>query len=76
MNLPNSVTKTQLSQRIGKRIAELRKRRDLSQSDLARLLMRDRQTIERLEKGRTNPTIYTLYEVANALGVSLEELLK
>ena len=38
--------------------------------------MKDRQTIERLENGKTNPTLYTLYEIASVLQEPVSELLK
>jgi transcriptional regulator with XRE-family HTH domain len=34
------------------------------------------QYISKLEQGRRNPTVVTLYELANALGVSHVELVK
>ncbi|HEY0740841.1 MAG TPA: helix-turn-helix transcriptional regulator [Chryseosolibacter sp.] len=36
---------------------------------------KDRQTIEKLDNGKVNPTAYSLYEMAKALGVSLSELI-
>lgn len=68
--------KEELARKIGKRIIQLRKKKGWSQSELARECFKDRQSIERVEAGHTNPTAYTLYEVASALGVSLAELVK
>ena len=65
-----------LNKKIGRRIAELRKKKGWSQSELARACMKDRQVIERLERGGTNATAYTLHEISTALGVSLDELVK
>ena len=59
--------KTELNRKIGLRIVELREAKDWSQADLARACGKDRQAIEKLENGRVNPTLYTLYEVAKAL---------
>jgi putative transcriptional regulator len=70
------VKKEQLNKKIGLRIIELREERNLSQSDLARACNKDRQAIEKLENGKVNPTIYTLYEVAKALDVPLTEIVK
>ena len=66
--------KEELQIKIGLRIIELREQKEWSQSDLARACNKDRQAIERLESGRFNPTIFTLYEVATALGVSLSKV--
>ena len=48
----------------------------LSQSDLARLTDKDRQSIHRLEKGEINPSIFYLSEVADAFKIPVSELLK
>ncbi|MCP9750453.1 helix-turn-helix transcriptional regulator [Ferruginibacter sp. HRS2-29] len=63
--------KQQLQIKIGKRIIELRESIGWSQADLARACMKDRQAIERLESGKGNPTLYTLYELANAMEMKL-----
>ena len=66
--------KNDLNKKIGLRIIELRKKKSWLQADLARACGKDRQAIEKLENGRSNPTLYTLYEVAKALEVSLSTL--
>ncbi len=70
------VKKEQLQKRIGQSIISLRKKKGWSQSDLARACNKDRQALEKLENGKVNPTLYTLYEVAQALEVELAELIK
>jgi len=66
--------KTDLNKRIGLRIVELRENKRWTQADLARACNKDRQAIEKLENGRVNPTLYSLYEIAKALEVSLNTL--
>ena len=68
------MTRDKLKIELGKRIIMLRGKKAWSQSDLARACNKDRQAIEKLENGKVNPTLYTLLEVANALEVSLPEL--
>ncbi len=68
------VNKEELKKKIGQRIVELRSQKGWNQSDLARACNKDRQAIEKLENGKVNPTIYSLLEIANALEVSLKEL--
>jgi putative transcriptional regulator len=68
------VKKNDLNKKIGQRIIDLRTKKGLSQSDLARACGKDRQAIEKLENGKVNPTLYTLYEIAGALEVSLSSL--
>ena len=64
------MTKKQLQEKVGKKIIEIRTKKGWSQSDLARASHKDRQAIEKLENGKVNPTIYTLYELAKALETS------
>ena len=66
--------KTDLNKKIGQRIIDLRTKKDWTQSDLARACGKDRQAIEKLENGKVNPTLYTLYEISKALEVSLISL--
>lgn len=68
------MTKEKLKKKIGDRIIDLRTQKGWSQSDLARACNKDRQAIEKIENGKVNPTLYTLLELANALGLSLPEM--
>lgn len=61
--------------KLGKRIVEIRKEKGISQAELARLCFKDPQSIERLENGKVNPSIYYLQEIANGLGVDIKEFL-
>jgi transcriptional regulator with XRE-family HTH domain len=67
-------TKDEILRRIGLRIRKIRESKDITQSELARLSDKDRQNIYRLEKGKINPSIYSLYEIAQALGVDLSDI--
>lgn len=58
--------------RIGKRIAELRKERGLSQIKLAQLTGIDSSNIGRIELGKYNPGLETLCKIADVLGVTLD----
>jgi len=69
------VKKPDLNKKIGQRIIDLRTKKGWSQSDLARACGKDRQAIEKLENGKVNPTLYTLYEMAKVLEVSLTTLI-
>lgn len=69
------MTKDELKKKIGQRIVELRTKKGWSQSGLARACNKDRQAIEKLENGKVNPTLYSLYEVAQALEISLDRLI-
>ncbi len=71
-------TRNNLLISIGSRIQKLRENKGFSQVDLAaRMLGKfDTTNISRIESGRTNPTIFTLYRIANALEVSIKELME
>lgn len=69
------MNKDELKKQIGLRIIELRTIKGWTQSDLARACNKDRQALEKLENGKVNPTLYSLYEISNALDVSLAELM-
>lgn len=58
--------------RIGKRIAELRKERGLSQTRLAQLTGFDRGYIAKIELGTFDIGIENLSKISNALGVMID----
>lgn len=66
--------KEDLQQKIGQRVIRLRMAKNWSQADLARASLKDRQSIERLENGKVNPSVYYLQEVAKALEVPLSKI--
>lgn len=59
-------------ERIGKRIAELRNEKDLSQAALAELSGVGQGHIARIEKGRYSVGIDVLAKIAGALGAKVE----
>lgn len=60
---------------IGKRIAELRRERGLSQEELAELAMLHRVTVAKYETGQVEPGALAIGRIADALGVSTDEIL-
>jgi transcriptional regulator with XRE-family HTH domain len=70
--------KSELLKKVGKKVQELRNEKGMKQVDLAAKIQGDIDTtnISRIESGRTNPTIYTLYRIAIALEVSLTDLIQ
>lgn len=67
--------KAEIQKKIGERIVELRTQLGWSQADLARACGKDRQAIEKLENGKVNPTVYSLYEVAKALETTVAKII-
>ncbi|OHB38816.1 MAG: transcriptional regulator [Phenylobacterium sp. RIFCSPHIGHO2_01_FULL_70_10] len=61
---------------VGRNVRRIRLQRDLTQEELAERSGFTQQYISDLERGRRNPTIVSLYELAQALGVSHVELVK
>ena len=61
---------------IGKNIRSFRKKAGLSQIDLAVAVGIDRAYLSEIENGHRNFTIMLLQNLATALSVSLEDLLK
>ena len=57
----------------GKRIAELRKKANLSQEKFAFKCDVDRTYIGTLERGEKSPTLNTIEKIARALGISKSE---
>lgn len=74
----SSMEKSELLKKVGNRIQELRNEKGMKQVDLAAKIQGDIDTtnISRIESGRTNPTIHTLYRIAEALEVSLTDLIQ
>lgn len=64
-----------MENKLGKRIANLRKEKNLKQEDLAQMLNISPQAISKWENDLTCPDISILPQLSNILGVSIDELL-
>ena len=60
---------------LGKRISSFRNKADLSQTDLAEKVMLSREHISLIERAERAPSIDTIVDIANVLGVSVDDLL-
>lgn len=60
----------------GKVLRELRERNNLSQEKLAEYCDLDRTYISLLERGLRQPTITTIFKIADALKISPSEVIK
>ena len=65
-----------ISKKLGANIKRIRLRRKMTQGDICRKLNMDRSYMSAIEGGKKNITIAKLDELANALDVSVDELLK
>ncbi|RZF60643.1 XRE family transcriptional regulator [Sphingomonas populi] len=61
---------------VGDNCARIRKARGYTQEQLADLSGLSQQYLSDLERGKRNPTVVTVYEIALALGVSHLDLLQ
>jgi transcriptional regulator with XRE-family HTH domain len=61
---------------VGRNVLRIRKNENITQERLAELSGFSQQYISGLEKGLRNPTVVTIYELSQALGVNYIELLK
>ena len=66
----------EISKKLGVNMKKVRTKKKLSQGALARLLEVDKGYISNIESGKKNPTLATIQRLADALGVSADELLK
>ncbi|WOC52216.1 helix-turn-helix domain protein [Bergeyella porcorum] len=68
--------KSHILKLVGKRIKDIRESKGLSQVELVGKMQGeiDPTNISRIEAGRTNPTLFTLFRLAEALEVDITEL--
>lgn len=59
---------------LGLKVRALREDRGLSQTELAYKIGKDQPSINRLEKGKVNPSIIYLLEICEGLEMSITEL--
>ncbi|KQT48155.1 transcriptional regulator [Devosia sp. Leaf420] len=59
---------------VGRNFARLRREKGLTQEEIERRSGYSQQYLSGLEQGKRNPTVITLYELAQALGVDHVEL--
>ena len=76
MSNMSSMEKSDLLKLIGKRIKEVRESKGLAQLDVTVRMEGniDTTNISRIESGRTNPTVYTLFRISQALEVPMSDL--
>lgn len=61
---------------VGRNVKRIRQEKRLTQEQFAEVSGFSQQYISSLERGRRNPTVVTVYELATALGVSHMELVR
>lgn len=71
----NVMTKNLSATQIGKRIANLRKLKDFSQTELAKYLNIPRSSLTQIELGKRNISVAELIKLSEVLGFSLDDFL-
>ena len=66
----------EISKKLGENLKKVRTKKKLSQGAVARLLEVDKGYLSNIENGKKNPTLATIQRLADALGVSADELLR
>jgi XRE family transcriptional regulator, regulator of sulfur utilization len=64
------------AKKLGENLKRIRMEKGISQGDIARSLDVSRGFVSNIENGKTNPTLATIAKLAQAIGVSSDELLK
>ena len=60
--------------KIGRKIVELRRKKGMTQEQLAELVGVRRETIMRLEKAQYNPSLKLAVDLSRAVGAPIEEI--
>lgn len=68
------MNKEEIIRKVGLKIREVRENKDMSIMALADKLDIEYNNMIRIEKGRTNPTLGTLFSIAQALEVKLTDI--
>lgn len=63
-------------ERLGLKIKELRRERNITQEVLSSMCDLDVRTIQRIEKGQQNITLSVLFDLGKSLNINPEELIK
>ncbi|HAK30963.1 MAG TPA: hypothetical protein DCO90_17360 [Sphingobacterium sp.] len=61
--------------KLGRRIEQIRTEKKIEQGELASMINKDKQFINRYERQGANPTAFILVQIADALGTTANDLL-
>jgi len=68
--------KEQIQKIVGNRIRLLRESQGISQQVLAAMCNFEKGNMSRIEAGKTNPTLYTLYKISQSLEIKITDLIE
>ena len=61
--------------KFGRHVKYIRQQKNLTQIDVSSAMGKDQQSLQRVESGNINPSLFYLIELAAALKVTLKELM-
>ncbi len=64
------------AKKLGENLKKIRTKKNITQTELAKTLGVDKSFVSNIENGKTNPTLSTITNLAQTLGVLTNELLK
>ena len=64
------------AEKLGKNLKRIRIKKGISQGEISRMLKVDKSFVSNIENGKTNPTLSTIAKIAQAVSVSVGELMK
>ncbi|HQV05620.1 MAG TPA: helix-turn-helix transcriptional regulator [Chitinophagaceae bacterium] len=70
-----SMQKSVFSKKFGEQLKKEKEKLSISQSELARMCLKDRQYIHRIENGTITPTIYTVFLICKELNINIAALM-
>ncbi len=70
------MNETRFLKEFGARVADVRRKRKMTQEELADRVNLHRTYIGFIEQGKRNPSICNVHKIARVLGISLKELFK
>jgi len=63
-----------INQQLGEKIARERKKRNMTQEELAAKVKVQTATISNIERGETDTSVYTIYKIAEVFRLHIKEL--
>jgi putative transcriptional regulator len=69
------IEKEAFQKKLGEKVRQIRKEKGISQKELAYSVGKDQQSIQRLEVGKMNPTLFYLCQIADGLQVDVALLM-
>jgi putative transcriptional regulator len=70
------MTEQEYIKKLGQNIRKLRLEKNMSQTALAYACDMERSNMLRVESGKTNPTVKTLFKIAKALKMNLADVMR